>query len=145
MTAESDKETIERLFAELEKTTDDASSWHTKYLRESKEMQERIAHLNSMAQDSNVLVAAYELLIQTTQVSEWVSTEDREPDCDEMTQFLTCYSWRFLYTKWYCKGEWYSTWGSYMRNEPARRQDITHWMPLPDTPVQTNRRSIDDE
>ncbi len=65
---------------------------------------------------------------------EWVSVDDHEPECDEMTQFLVCYSFKFLYTKWFRQGEWYSTWDEYMRNSPARRSEITHWMPLPDPP-----------
>ncbi len=61
-----------------------------------------------------------------------------EPECDDMTQFLVHYKATpgFIYTKWFRKGEWYSTWGDYMRNSPARKKGISHWMPLPDSPLE---------
>lgn len=67
----------------------------------------------------------------------WVSVDDREPECDEMTQFLVHYKATpgFIYTKWRYKGEWYSTWGDHISNSPARKHGISHWMRIPESPL----------
>ena len=94
-----------------------------------------------MAHD-NELAEAYEIIDELRQqVSEWISVDDRLPPNQPADQYLVFinYSIKGLaglqYTCWYANGKFRRSIGELMQHEGSDL-GITHWMPLPEVPVQ---------
>ncbi|HCR1961870.1 TPA: DUF551 domain-containing protein [Enterobacter kobei] len=60
---------------------------------------------------------------------EWIKCSERMPEEDAEEQVLACFKGGDISTLYYIEGQWDDAYGIL-----PIRQDVTHWMPLPDPP-----------